>query len=99
MFEVSNIKQGGSSGSGQFRAALEGYPQAIFRIERREQHTHADDIAAALDVAKSAVTTALPSLSEKGFVNYERYEPVASSNRGGKPDESFCGTGLSGISW
>ncbi|MCD6415115.1 MAG: metal-dependent transcriptional regulator [Planctomycetes bacterium] len=63
-------------------ATLEDYLETIFRIEREKRFARGRDISAALDVAKSAVTSALQSLSEKGLVNYERYEPVTLSAKG-----------------
>ena len=61
---------------------LENYLEAIFRLEREKGFARVRDISSSLDVAKSAVTTALQSLSEKGLVNYEPYEPVTLSDDG-----------------
>jgi len=66
----------------QLSATLEDYLEAIFRLEQERHFARVRDISAALDVAKSAVTTALQSLSEKGLVNYEPYEPVTLSAEG-----------------
>lgn len=66
----------------QLSATLEDYLQAIFQIEQEKGFARARDISAALDVAKSAVTSALQSLSEKGLVKYEPYEPVTLSAEG-----------------
>jgi len=63
-------------------ATLENYLEAIFRLEQEKHFARVRDISAALHVAKSAVTTALQSLSEKGLVNYEPYEPVTLSAEG-----------------
>ena len=63
-------------------ATLENYLEAIFRLEQKKRFARVRDISAALSVAKSAVTTALQSLSEKGLVNYEPYEPVTLSPEG-----------------
>jgi len=53
---------------------LEDYLEAIFWIEEEKHVARARDIAAALSVHKSTVTSALRSLSRKGLVNYSAYE-------------------------
>jgi len=63
-------------------ATLENYLETIFRLEEEKGFARVRDISSALDVAKSAVTTALQSLSEKGLVKYEPYEPVTLSGEG-----------------
>jgi DtxR family Mn-dependent transcriptional regulator len=63
-------------------ATLEDYLEAIYRLERERRFARVRDISAALGVAKSAVSTALRSLSDKGFVNYQPYEPVTLSPEG-----------------
>jgi DtxR family Mn-dependent transcriptional regulator len=63
-------------------ATLENYLEAIFRLEEEKGFARVRDISSGLDVAKSAVTTALQSLSEKGLVRYEPYEPVRLSAEG-----------------
>jgi DtxR family Mn-dependent transcriptional regulator len=63
-------------------ATLENYLEAIFRLEEQNGFARVRDISSGLDVAKSAVTTALQSLSEKGLVRYEPYEPVRLSAEG-----------------
>ncbi len=66
----------------QLSATMENYLEAIFRLQERKGFARVRDISAALDVAKSAVTTALKSLSEKGLVNYRPYDPVTLSDEG-----------------
>ena len=66
----------------ELSATMEDYLEAIYRLERERRYARVRDISAALDVAKSAVTTALHSLSDKGLVNYEPYEPVTLSAEG-----------------
>ncbi|NLW50593.1 MAG: metal-dependent transcriptional regulator [Candidatus Brocadiaceae bacterium] len=68
--------------TGQLSAALEDYLEAIYRLEREKRFARVRDISAMVNVAKSAVTTALQSLSDKGLVNYEPYEPVTLSPEG-----------------
>jgi len=66
----------------ELSATLEDYLETIFYIEQEKRFARVRDISAALDVAKSAVTTAMRSLAEKGLVNYQPYEPVTLSARG-----------------
>jgi len=66
----------------ELSATLEDYLEAIYRLEQERHFARVRDISAALHVAKSAVTTALHSLSDKGLVNYEPYEPVTLSAEG-----------------
>ena len=63
-------------------STLEDYLETIFRLEQERRFARVRDISAALNVAKSAVTTALQSLSDKGLVNYKPYEPVTLSAEG-----------------
>jgi DtxR family Mn-dependent transcriptional regulator len=66
----------------QLSTTLENYLETIFALEQARGFARVRDISARLDVAKSAVTTALQSLSEKGLINYEPYEPVTLSDEG-----------------
>jgi DtxR family Mn-dependent transcriptional regulator len=52
----------------------EDYLEAIFRLVDEKGVARVRDIAAALSVHKSTVSTSLKSLSEKGLVNYSPYE-------------------------
>jgi DtxR family Mn-dependent transcriptional regulator len=74
----------------QLSATLEDYLQIIFRIEREKRFARVRDIAAAAGVAKSAVTTALQSLSERGLVDYVPYEPVTLSAEGRERAQRIC---------
>lgn len=53
---------------------LEDYLEVIFSFEGEKRPARVKDIAEALSVHKSTVTSALRSLSEKGLVNYMPYE-------------------------
>lgn len=68
-------------------ATLEDYLSVIFRLQKEKKYARVRDIARQSRVAKSAVTSALRSLSEKGLVNYEPYEPVTLSPEGSKQAE------------
>lgn len=68
-------------------ATLEDYLGVIFRLQQEKQFARVRDIADRSNVAKSAVTSALRALSEKGLVNYEPYEPVTLSPEGSEHAE------------
>lgn len=70
-------------------ATLEDYLQVIFRFQQEKQFARVTDVASVLKVARSAVTAALHSLSEKGLVNYQPYEPVTLSAKGRKKAEQI----------
>ena len=53
-------------------ATLQDYLGVIHRLQRQRQFARVRDIAGELDVVKSAVTTALRSLADKGLVHYEK---------------------------
>lgn len=74
----------------QLTPTLENYLETIFELQRERPFARVRDIANTLSVAKSAVTAALQSLSQKGFVNYEPYEPVTLTSAGRKKGESIA---------
>ncbi|MBU4272560.1 MAG: metal-dependent transcriptional regulator [Planctomycetes bacterium] len=61
---------------------LEDYLEAIYWIVEDKRVARARDIAAALSVHKSTVTSALRSLSRKGLVNYSAYEAATLTPKG-----------------
>lgn len=63
-------------------AKLEDYLAVILKFQREKQFARVSDIAAHLDVAKSAVTAALRRLSDEGLINYHSYEPVTLTEAG-----------------
>ena len=70
---------------------LEDYLEAILRLVVEKGAARVRDIAKALSVDKSTVTTALHSLSEKGFVNYRPYKAPTLTSRGKKAAEDIVG--------
>ena len=68
-------------------ATLEDYVGVIFRLQKEKKYARVREIARRSQVAKSAVTCALRTLSEKGLVNYEPYEPVTLSTEGSEQAE------------
>ncbi len=61
---------------------LEDYLEAVWTLEGREGHAHVQDIADAVGVHKSTVSTALQSLSAKEMVNYEPYQAATLTEKG-----------------
>jgi len=63
-------------------ASLEDYIEAIYNIASRQGAARVTDIAAELGVAKSSVTGALRTLSEKGLINYDPYSLITLKDEG-----------------
>lgn len=57
-------------------ASLENYLGVILRLQKDKLFARVRDIADLLKVAQPAVTSALKTLSRKGFVHYKPYEPT-----------------------
>lgn len=63
-------------------ATLEDYLGIVLEFQREKRFARVSDISSTLGVAKSAVTVALQSLSAKGMLNYQPYEPVTLTREG-----------------
>ncbi|MBN1675179.1 MAG: metal-dependent transcriptional regulator [Kiritimatiellae bacterium] len=63
-------------------STLEDYLGAILALQQQRRFARVRDISASLGVAKSAVTAALQTLSAKGLVHYQPYEPVTLTPKG-----------------
>ena len=63
-------------------SSKEDYLEAIWVLESEDGVARVRDIAARLDVGKSAVTAALKSLAERDLVNYDPYEFITLTDRG-----------------
>ena len=70
-------------------ATLEDYLRVILKFQREKQFARVSDISSTLGVAKSAVTAALQSLSSKGLLNYQTYEPVTLTKEGEEQAEEI----------
>ena len=66
----------------ELSTTLQDYLATIHRLQREKRFARVRDISKELDVVKSAVSTALRSLAEKGLVHYETYEPVTLTDKG-----------------
>jgi DtxR family Mn-dependent transcriptional regulator len=63
----------------------ENYLKAIYKLlERNQQRTTTNAIAAAVDTAPASVTDMIRKLAEKKLVNYEKYQGVALTGTGRK---------------
>ena len=70
-------------------ATLEDYLGVILKFQREKRFARVSDISSSLKVAKSAVTAALQSLSSKGLINYQPYEPVTLTEEGEQQAEEI----------
>jgi DtxR family transcriptional regulator, Mn-dependent transcriptional regulator len=73
----------------QLSATLEDYLGVVLRFQREKRFARVSDIAAALGVAKSAVTAALQSLASRDLINYQPYEPVTLTEEGEQQAEDI----------
>ncbi len=72
----------GQSPDSSVSASAEDYLEAIFRITTQRSVARSKEIAEALGVTKSSVTTALKQLSASGLVNYDPYSYVTLTKAG-----------------
>lgn len=63
-------------------AVLEDYLEAIYNLSRYDQGARSRDIAEAIGVHKSTVTSALKALNQMRLVNYFPYEAVTLTPEG-----------------
>jgi len=63
---------------------LENYIKIIGELSLKKNEVRVKDIADALNVKLSTVTSALRALSEKGFINYTPYKPITLTGEGEK---------------
>jgi len=71
--------------------STEDYLEAILRLIVEKGVARVRDIAAALSVHKSTVSSALKALSEKGLVNYSPYEITTLTPRGQEIAQNVSG--------
>jgi len=63
-------------------STLEDYLRVILEFQQEKRFARVSDISTSAGVAKSAVTAALQSLSAKGLVHYQTYQPVTLTDEG-----------------
>lgn len=66
----------------ELSASQEDYLEAIYLIVQKKQAARAKDIALALNVRASSVTSALRTLSSLGLVNYAPYDLITLTRKG-----------------
>lgn len=65
-------------------ASLEDYIEVIYNSIKYNESVKAVDIARALHVSRASVTEALNRLSDKGLINYGRYQTITITDMGVK---------------
>lgn len=62
--------------------SLENYLEAILHLETAHKVARAKDIADRLQIQRGSVTSALKTLADKGFINYEPYSYITLTAKG-----------------
>ena len=62
--------------------AMEDYLEAIFNLSNEKRSVRVKDIAKKLSVKMPTVTNMLKTLSERGFIDYEKYEYIELTRKG-----------------
>ena len=62
--------------------AMENYLEAIFNLSREKRVVRVKDIAKRLGVKMPTVTSMLKTLSERGLIDYEKYEYLELTEKG-----------------
>jgi len=63
---------------------MEDYLEAIFNLDIEKKAIRVKDIATKMNVKMPTVTNMLKILSERGFINYEKYEYVEMTEEGAR---------------
>ena len=69
--------------------AMEDYLEAIFNLSREKRVVRVKDIAKRLGVKMPTVTSMLKTLSERGLVDYEKYEYLELTQKGSAVGEEI----------
>ena len=70
---------------------MEDYLEAILILQKDNLVARAKEISEAMDVKMSSVTNALKQLSEKGFINYDKYSYITLTPEGEKYAKEIFG--------
>ncbi len=62
----------------------EHYLKALYQLHQKNESISITDLSKTLLVSKPSVTNMIKKLKEKGWVNYERYQPIQFTNQGMK---------------
>ena len=63
-------------------ASLEDYLEVICNYSNSDKNIRAIDISKELNISRASATEALKKLSERGFINYGRYETISLTEPG-----------------
>lgn len=63
-------------------ASLEDYLEAIYNLENNNQTVKPVDISKMFNISRASVTEALKKLTNKGLINYGRYEMLSLTEQG-----------------
>ena len=63
-------------------SSLEDYLEIIYNNKDNEKKIRAVDIANTLNISRASVTEALKKLSNKGYINYGRYDTISLTQQG-----------------
>jgi len=69
--------------------AMEDYLEAIFNLSREKRVVRVKDIAKRLGVKMPTVTSMLKTLSERGLIDYEKYEYLELTQKGSAVGEEI----------
>lgn len=63
-------------------ASLEDYLEIIYNHRGLDKNIRAVDISKKLNISRASVTEALKKLSQKGYINYGRYDTISLTDIG-----------------
>ena len=70
-------------------ASLEDYLEVICNYSNSDRNIRAIDISKKMNISRASATEALKKLSERGFINYGRYETISLTELGKKIAQSI----------
>jgi len=79
---IMNDKDINSIGKKDLTPTMEDYLEAIYNLSQEKRVVRVKDIAKRLGVKMPSVTNMLKTLSEKGMIDYEKYEYLELTGRG-----------------
>jgi len=63
---------------------IEDYIELIYDLQKEKKRVHTNDIASAFDITPASVTEIFQKLSEKGYIDYEKYNGAILTKKGEK---------------
>ncbi len=80
----NSASQNEERGMENLSASLEDYLEVVYNSICRDESVKAVDIARELNVSRASVSEALNKLSNKGLINYGRYQTITITDMGTK---------------